>query len=196
MTHSRAALVRRVLAEHRTWVWPLGLLFVANLLVLGLAVVPMSRSVQAAEARARAASAEASDAAAALKAVTATRDGRDAAARELQVFYRDVLPANVSAARRLLQLRLAQLARNHSVTFARAIATPESIRGSTLARLRVQAELVGRYADVRAFLYALETADEFVIVDSIVLAEGDESSAPLNLTLNVSTYYQAGGDVR
>jgi len=196
MTHSRAALVRRVLGEHRTWVWPLGLLFVANLLVLGLAVVPMSRSVQAAEARARAASAEASDAAAALKAVTATRDGRDAAARELQVFYRDVLPANVSAARRLLQLRLAQLARNHSVTFARAIATPESIRGSTLARLRVQAELVGRYADVRAFLYALETADEFVIVDSIVLAEGDESSAPLNLALNVSTYYQAGGDVR
>jgi len=196
MTHSRTALARRVLTEHRTWVWPLGLLIVANLLVLGLAVVPMSRSVRAAEVRARQASAEASAAAAALTAVTATRDGRDAAARELAVFYRDVLPADVSAARRLLQLRLAQLARSHSVGFARAIATPESIRGSSLARLRVQAELVGRYDDVRAFLYALETAAEFVIVDSIVLAEGDEPSAPLNLTLNVSTYFQAGTDVR
>jgi Tfp pilus assembly protein PilO len=196
MTHSPTALARRVLIEHRTWVWPLGLLIVANLVVLGLAVVPMSRSVQAAEVRARQASAEASEAAAALAAVTATRDGRDAAGKELAVFYRDVLPADVSAARRLLQLRLAQLARTHSVGFARAIATPESIRGSTLARLRVQAELVGRYDDIRAFLYALETADEFVIVDSIVLGEGDEPSSPLNLTLNVSTYFQAGADVR
>ena len=196
MTHTRAALIRRVLAEHRSWIWPLGLLVVANLLVLSLAVLPMSRSVQAAEARARLATTEARDAAAELKAVSATRDGRDAAARELAVFYRDVLPADVSAARRLLQLRLAQLARTHSVGFARAIATPESIRGSSLTRLRVQAELAGRYDDVRAFLHALETADDFVIVESIVLGEGDDPSAPLSLTLNVSTYFKAGGDGR
>ncbi|MGE0122999.1 MAG: GspMb/PilO family protein [Vicinamibacterales bacterium] len=196
MTQSRTALARRVVAEHRAWLWPLGLLVVANLLALGLAVVPMSRSVEAAEARAQQATVEARDAAAALKAATATRDGRDAAARELAVFYRDVLPTDVSAARRLLQLRLAQLARQHDVTFARANATPESIRGSSLARLRVQAELVGRYDDVRAFLYALETAGDFVIVDSIVLTEGEGPSSPLNLTLNVSTYYRAGADAR
>jgi Tfp pilus assembly protein PilO len=196
MMQTRAALARRVLAEHRRWVWPLGLLVAVNTVVLALAVVPMSRSVLAAEARARQASTEASDAAAELKAVTATRDGRDAAARKLAVFYQDVLPANVSAARRLLQLRLSQLARTHDVAFARSVATPESIRDSSLARLRVSAELVGRYNDVRAFLYALETADDFVIVNSIVLAEGDESSSPLNLTLNVSTYYKAVPDVR
>ncbi len=113
------------------------------------------------------------------------------------MFYRDVLPANVSAARRLLQLRVAQLARTHDVTRLRA-ASPRPSRFVT-ARWRgcaVSAELVGRYDDMRAFLYALETANDFVVVDSIVLAEGDESSSPLNLTLNVSTYYRTGPDVR
>jgi hypothetical protein len=196
MTQTRGALTRRVAGEHRAWVWPLGLLLAANVVVLALAILPMSRSVQAAEGRARLASAEAAAAAAELKAVSATRDGRDAAARELAVFYRDVLPADVSAARRLLQLRVAQLARAHDVSFARASTTPETIRDSSLARLRGTAELVGRYDDVRAFLYALETANDFVVVDSIVLGEGDEAAAPLDLTLNVSTYYRAGPDVR
>jgi hypothetical protein len=196
MTQTRGALVRRVMAEHRAWLWPLGLLVAANVLLLLAAVLPMSRSVQAAEGRARAASAEATAAAAELKAVTATRDGRDTAARELAVFYKDVLPADVSAARRLLQLRLAQLARTHEVTFARSAATPQTIRDSSLARLRVSAELVGRYDAVRAFLYALETADEFVVIDSIVLGEGTDANAPLNLTLNLSTYFRAATDVR
>jgi hypothetical protein len=196
MTQSRAAVARRVLADYRAWIWPLGLLLAANLIVVVLAVVPMSRAVGAAETRARLAGVEASEAAAELKAVTATRDGRDAATRELAVFYRDVLPGDVSSARRLLQLRLAQLARSHDVAFARSAASPETIRGSDLARLRVSAELSGRYEDIRQFLYALETAKDFVIVESVVLAEGDELSSPLDLTLNVATYYKAGADVR
>ena len=195
MTQSRGTLARRVLADYRAWIWPLGLLLAANLIVVLLAVLPMSRAVRSAETRAKLAGAEAAEAAAELKAVTATRDGRDAATRELAVFYRDVLPTDVSSARRLLQLRLAQLARSHNVTFARSAATPEAIRNSELARLRVSAELSGRYEDIRKFLYALETAKDFVIVDSVVLAEGDESSSPLDLTLNVSTYYKAGTDV-
>ena len=73
---------------------------------------------------------------------------------------------------------------------------PTSIRDSSLARLHVRAELAGDYDDIRAFLYALETANEFVIVDSIVLGEGDDASAPLNLTLNVSTYYRTATDAR
>jgi hypothetical protein len=190
MTQTRGTLVRRVLAEHRTWIWPLGLLLAANLAAVVLAIVPMSRSVAATEVRARQATAEAAAAAAELTAVSATRDGRDAAARELAVFYRDVLPTDVSAARRLLQLRVSQLARTHNVAFTRALATPELIRDSALGRLRGTAELSGSYADVRAFLYALETARDFVVVDSIVLGEGAETSAPLNLTLNISTYYR------
>ncbi len=39
----------------------------------------------------------------------------------------------------------------------------------------MRAELAGDYDDIRAFLYALETANEFVIVDSILLGEGDDA---------------------
>jgi Tfp pilus assembly protein PilO len=156
----------------------------------------MSRSVEGAERRARQATADAAAADTELRAVSAARDGRDAAVRELAIFYRDVLPADVAAARRVLQLKLAQLARTHRVTFARSTATPEAVRESTLARLKVTADLVGRYDDIRAFLYALETAGDFVVVESIVLAEGDDARAPLSLTLDVATYYRTAADVR
>ena len=196
MTPTRGTLVRRIMREHRAWLWPLAVLLAVNLVAVILGVLPMSRSVRAAEQRARQATTDAAAAETELRAVSAARDGRDAATRELAIFYRDVLPVDVAAARRVLQLRVAQLARTHQVVFARSTATPEAVRDSTLTRLLVAAELVGRYDDIRAFLYALETADDFVVVESIKLAEGEDAMAPLNLGLDVSTYYKAAPDVR
>lgn len=195
MSASRGTLVRRVLHEHRAWIWPLVVLFGLNALAVVLGILPMSRTVAASESRAAAASSDAGAAATELAAATAARDGRDTANRELGTFHREVLPAGVGEARRLLQLKIAQLARAHNVTFARSVATPETIRGSQLSRLQASIELVGRYRDVRQFLYELETSKDFVIVDSIVLSEGDDASAPLNLTLVLSTYYRAAPDV-
>ncbi len=196
MSETRAVILRRILREHRAWIWPLAVLLAVNVVAVAAGVLPMSRSVRSADVRAKAAAADAAAAATELAAATTARDGRDTATRELAVFYRDVLPADVAGARRLLQLRVAQLARAHDVTFARSVATPEHIKGSDLDRLHASVELVGRYRDVRDFLYALETADDFVVVDSIVLAEGEDISAPLDLTLVVSTYYKAAPDVR
>lgn len=196
MSAGTRTLVARALREHRAWIWPLVVLVGANVTALLLGVLPLSRSVGNAEARASDAVADARAAAAELTAATNARDGRDTATRELKAFYGDVLPASVAEARRLLQLKVAQLARSHDVTFARAVATPESIRGSELARLSATIDLVGRYRDVRQFLYELETADDFVIVDSIVLSEGEDLSGPLDLTLVVSTYFKAAADVR
>lgn len=195
MSEARGVIVRRVLREHRAWIWPLAVLLAVNVVAVVAGVVPMSRSVRSAETRATAAAADAAAADTELKAATLARDGRDTATRELDLFYRDVLPADVAAARRLLQLHVAQLARTHEVTFTRSVATPEHIRGSALSRLQANITMVGRYRDVRAFLYELETASDFVVVDSIVLAEGEDSSAPLDLTLVVSTYYKADADV-
>ena len=195
MIEARGVLVRRVLREHRAWVWPLVVLLGVNTVALVAGVVPMSRSVQSAEGRALSAATDAQAAAKELKEATAARDGRDTATRELSAFYGDVLPRDVAAARRLLQLRVAQLARAHGVTFSRSVATPENIRGSDLSRLQASISLVGRYRDVRDFLYELETAEDFVVVDSIVLAEGEDASAPLDLTLVVSTYFKAIPDV-
>ena len=195
MTETRGVLIRRALREHRAWVWPLAVLLAVNGVAVVAGVLPMSRSVRLAEGRASAAAADAGAATAELKAATAARDGRDTATRELTAFYADVLPTDVAAARRLLQLRVAQLARRHEVILARSVATPEKIRGSALSRLQASVSLVGRYRDVRDFLYELETADDFVVVDSIVLAEGEDPSAPLDFTLVVSTYFKAIPDV-
>ena len=195
MSLSRGALAARVIAEHRAWLLVLAVLLVANVLALALGVLPLSRSVAGAEQRAKQAAADATAAAAELRDVSAVRDGRDAATHELGMFYGGVLPADVGAARRVMQLRLAQLARLHQVTFSRSVASPETIRGSALSRLQVTADLVGRYRDIRTFLYELETSDDFVIIDSIVLEEGDEAQAPMNLTLHVSTVYKGSGNV-
>lgn len=195
MSDVRGALVRRVLREHRAWLWPIVILLGVNALAVALGVLPMSRAVAAAERRATEASEDARAAAEELSAATAARDGRDTATRELDTFRSEVLPASVAEARRLLQLKVAQLARAHEVTFSRSVATPESIKGSALARLQTTVDLAGRYRDVREFLYALETSTDFVIVDSIVLAEGEDASSPLNLTIVLSTYFPAAPDV-
>ncbi len=195
MNDSRGALVRRVLHEHRRWIWPLGVLLGVNALAVVLGVLPMSRAVASAEQRAAAATADARVAASELADASAARDGRDTATRELASFRTEVLPKSVGDARRLLQLKVAQLSRTHDITFARSIATPEGIRGSQLGRLQATIELVGRYRDVRQFLYELETSTDFVIVDSIVLSEGEDASSPLDLTLSLSTYFLAAPDV-
>jgi Tfp pilus assembly protein PilO len=195
MNDGRERLVRRVVREHRAWIWPLALLAGLNVLALIAGVLPMSRTVANSEARAADAAEDASAAAAELAAAKATRDGRDNATRELAVFYKDVLPAHVAEARRLLQLKIAQLARSHDVTFARSVASPESIRDSDLARLKATIDLVGRYRDVRQFLYELETSTDFVVVDAIQLSEGEDLAGPLDLTLEVSTYFKAVPDV-
>src|SRR5688572_13472625 len=175
MSVSRATLARRVLREHRAWFWPLVVVVGANVAALALGVLPMSRAVAASESRATAAAGDAKAAASELAAATAARDGRDTATRELDLFHKDILPASVGAAQRLLQLRVAQLARAHNVTFARSVASPENIRDSQLARLRATIDLWGRYQDVSQFLYELETSNDFVIVDSIVLSEGEDA---------------------
>jgi Tfp pilus assembly protein PilO len=59
-----------------------------------------------------------------------------------------------------------------------------------LTRFQTTVELAGRYSDIRTFIHQLETAPEFVVIDTVELAEEDEESGLLNLTLGLSTYYR------
>ncbi len=54
--------------------------------------------------------------------------------------------------------------------------------------------LAGEYEDIRQFVYELETAPEFILIEEVILSQGDESEAELVLTLGVSTYYWVGPD--
>jgi len=115
--------------------------------------------------------------------------GKDRAATELTTFYTSVLPSSVSSARRLVYLRLHQLAREAGMRYSRGTNEIVEERSSTLTRLKTEMELEGSYANMRTFIHQLETAPEFVVVDNVELTEDDTGGA-LKVKLNLSTYFR------
>ena len=180
----------RVLAEHRRWLVPLGLVLAINLVVLTLVVLPLRQSVQSGASRAQASGQSLREAMADLKDAEATRDGQAQALADLDRFYASVLPVDMSTARRMTHLKLSQLARSHDVIFHGGGASTEELRGSTLERLKVNYSLTGDWDDIRQMIYEIETGPDFVVIDNLRLVEGAETSAPLSLTLELSTYYR------
>jgi hypothetical protein len=186
----------RVMADHRRWLLPVGIVLAINLIVLAAVVLPLRQSVESGSTRAEASARSLREAMADLKDAEATRDGQSQAAIDLDRFYASVLPVDLSSARRITGVKLSQLARSHDVRFENGAATTESLKGSTLERLRVKYSLSGDWDDIRQLIYAIETGPDFVVIDNVELAEG-EGNAPLSLTLDLSTYYRAiGGNGR
>jgi Tfp pilus assembly protein PilO len=191
VTHG-VPLVRRMLAEHRRMVLPLLIVLVANVVVYGTVVHPLAQRVANVEQRTRQANE-------ALAAATRERElahetvaGQARAAQELATFYESVLPLDLAAARRLTYPRLLQLARQFGVHASRVSFSPVQQRDSTLSQLKIDMALSGSYADMRAFIQQLETAQEFVVIDNVRLAEGLEEGGPLQVRLELSTYYRDG----
>lgn len=183
-------LVRRVLAERRRFAISLGLLLVANVVVYGVAVYPLSQRVANIEQRDRTAERSLRAAKADYAGARNTLTGKERAAAELATFYKDVLPQSWSDARRMTHLRLQQLARESNLDFERYTSEPVQEKGSSLTRVKIELVLRGKYDAVRAFVYKLDTSPEFVVIDDIGLAEGSDSSGVLVLTLQLSTYFR------
>jgi Tfp pilus assembly protein PilO len=186
----------RVVAEHRRWLIPAGIVLAINVVVLVAVVMPMRRSAESGSSQAAESAAVLNDAIADLKNAEATRDGQSQASTDLERFYGEVLPTNFAAARRITQLRLAQMARAHSVEFQRGAATQEVLRNSPLERLEIKCSLSGDWDDIRQLIHAIETGPDFLVIDNVALTEGEGGDAPLALQLELSTYYRVSGDVR
>lgn len=180
----------RVMHDYRAWVIPVGLALAASIAVLILVVLPMSASADSAEQRARTANEARVAAARELADAQATRDAQAQSAKDLDQFYADVLPPDVRSAARLMTLKLSQLARDHNVTFERNQLSPETVNKSSLERLRVSYALTGQYDDIRQLIYDIETSADFIVIDNVFLAEGQNPDAPLALTLDLSTFYR------
>jgi len=185
-------LIQRVLREHRRVVVPLAVALGVNVVVYAVAVYPLSQRVANIQQRDRTAEEQLLAARRDHAQASGTLTGKDRAAAELATFYKDVLPQDLAGARRLTQLRLAQLAREAELKFVRATFEPVNEEKRTLTQLRIEMVLSGTYSDVRAFIHDLETAPEFVVVDNIELGQGAESG-PLSVTLHLSTYYRDTG---
>ncbi len=194
----------RVVREHRTALLPLAVVLAANIVALVAVLYPLGQRVASNEQRAETAERQRVQAAAEFRRAETLRDAQAQATKDLETFYAEVLPSNVGAARRILQLRLQQMAREHGVLYQGSGTTEEEIRDSSLLRLTMSVRLAGEYDDIRAFLYGLERSNDFVVVDNIKLAERTEPDAPLAVFLQVSTYYRVaaagaaltGGDGR
>ena len=124
-----------------------------------------------------------------VKNAEATRDGQAQASTDLDRFYAEVLPANMTAARRVTHIKLNQLARSRGVDFRSGATSPETPEDSALERLKVNYALRGNWDDIRQFIYEIETGPDFVVIDNVQLVEGQENSG-LALTLDLSTYYR------
>jgi len=128
---------------------------------------------------------------------TATRTftGKDKAAQELDRFYKDVLPQDLAAARRLTHARVPDIGKRFNVEFYSATVSPPARgRDSTLVRYTTKLEMAGRYQDVRRFIHQLEIAPEFVVIDDVSLSEEYDEGGLLEMTLQLSTYYQAAAE--
>lgn len=187
---------RRILAEKRAIILPVAVGLLANAAIYGLAVYPLTVKVRNAATRATQAAESLAVARRDAQTARAAETGEARAREELQRFYTQVLPADLAGARRITYLRLAQLADRNNLRSERRSAAPQTERSSTLGRLAITMVLQGDYADIRRFIYQLETAPEFVVIDDVSLAEGGEATSPLVLTLQLSAYYrnQSNGD--
>ena len=187
-------LWKRILVEKRVWVIPLALGVIANIAVYLLVVYPLGVKSAGAEDRA-AAAAQALQAAE--RDIAAARDlvaGKTRAEQELSTFYDKVLPADLPSARRLTYATLPQLARRSNVKFIdRRLEVDPIKKDSRLGVLKIDTQWQGDYGSVRRFIYELESAPAFVIIDGLTLAQAD-ASKPLTLTLHLSTYYRLGAN--
>ncbi|MBY0494291.1 MAG: type II secretion system protein M [Cyanobacteria bacterium] len=180
----------RVIADHRRWLVPVGIVLAINVVVLLAVVLPLRRAVASGSSRADASAVALRAAMADLNEAEATRDGQTQASADLVRFYDDVLPSDFATARRMTGLKLAQLARSHDVEFQGGAATTETLRDSTLERLHVNYSLTGDWDDIRQLIYEIETGPDFIVIDNVQLNEGSQANAPLSLALELSTYYR------
>jgi len=183
-------LISRIAAEHRRSLIALGLTCAVGILTYVFVVNPLAQRVANIEQRDRSAEQALVAAQAELAQVSGTLTGKARATSELTTFYKDVLPQDLAGARRLTYLRLARLARETDLDYERSSYSPSVEADSTLTRLGIQMVLSGPYANMRAFIYELETAPEFIVIDNIQLSEGGGDSGSLVVSLELSTYYR------
>lgn len=181
----------RVFREKRSLMLPLVIALAVNVALLVLAVLPLTRSVAAEEARAVETAQARLEAQRTFARADAIVKGKARADRELARFYGEVLPPNQSGAVRISYANLQQLARNAGLRVDRQVNSqrdPETSGG--LTTYRVELTLSGPYRGIRQFIHAIETQPAFLVIESLELASAAGQNEPLQVTVNLATYYR------
>jgi hypothetical protein len=185
----------RILHEKQRLIWPLALVLVANAAVFAMVVYPLSQKVAYGQQEADAATVALNNARRDYANARATVTGKSQADTELKKFYSDVLPPDLSGARRITYLPIGQLAQEANLRVVRQTTDVAPIRESSLTRFTQTAVLTGEYRDIRRFIYKLETRPEFIVIENVDLSQNEnETSRGITVTLQIATYFRTGGD--
>jgi hypothetical protein len=186
----------RILSEKRALIIPLAVGIVANVAAYGLVVRPLGVKSAGAADRALAATQAVQGAEKDEASARALMAGKARADEELATFYDKVLPANLPSARQLTFSALPALAKAANVKFLERRTEADPVTRTTrLGRLKIHAVFQGEYEGLRHFIYQLEGAPEFVIIDAVTLSQPD-AAKPLQLSLELSTYFRLESNVR
>ncbi len=186
--------VRRVLREKRSLIVPVAMLLLVNVALYLMVVYPLSKKVEGGERQSEAAVAALNAARRDFAAARATVAGKGQADQELQKFYTDVLPPDISGARRITFLRIDQLAQQSGLRVDRQTSDPKPQRDSGLVKFSYRASLSGDYGNIRRFVHELETAPEFLVLENLQLRQSDVEDRGLNVEVEIATYYRAGAN--
>lgn len=184
---------RRVFTEKRSLIVPLLIAVVVNIALYAIVVYPLSQKVAGGEQAARASSTALEAAKRDYEQARATVAGKGQADEELRKFYNDVLPPDISGARRITFLRMEQLARQSGLRLEREISDPKPERDSQLVKFTYTALLSGEYRNIRRFIHELETAPEFLVLENVELSQSETENRGLNVNVQIATYYRAAG---
>ena len=187
-------LLRRIVLEKRSVVFPLAIALAVNVFAYALIVRPLEVKSAGAADRARQSAAALNAAEKELASARALVGGKSEADQELTAFYQKVLPADLTTARRLTYSSLPELARKTGIRYeARTATKDEAEKDTKLGHMKLTMVLQGNYRNIRQFIYELESAPNFVIIDDLTITQKD-ASEPQTLQINMSTYFRDKGD--
>jgi hypothetical protein len=188
------SLSRRIVREKRGLLTTVAVILLADMCLYAFAVYPWSNKLARTQVRMATAGRQLTQVTGAFAAASEVNVSKSLADSQLGRFYQEVLPQDLAGARGLFSPYLDNLADEMNLVLERRTSATEMVRDSALASLRTTMVLAGEYEDIRAFIYELETAPAFILIESVVLGQGTGSDDELVLTLGVSTYYWGGQD--
>jgi Tfp pilus assembly protein PilO len=186
-------LLRRIFIEKRAIVLPLAIALAANVLAYILVVRPLEVKSAGAADRARQSSVNLAAAEKDLATARSLVSGKSEADQELTAFYQKVLPADLTTARKLTYGPLPELAKKTGVRYeARSASNDDADKEAKLGHMRIKMVLRGDYRNIRQFIYELESAPDFVIIDDLTIT-GKQAGEAQTLTIDMSTYFRDKG---
>jgi Tfp pilus assembly protein PilO len=184
-------LLKRILVEKRALIVPLLLGVLANIVAYGLWVYPLGVNSAGAADRAAAAARSLQSAEREVASARELVAGKSRADQELATFFDKVLPADLPSARNLTYATLPALAKKSNVKLVdRRFEEGKHEKNARLGVLNVHTAWQGDYESFRQFIYALESASPFVIIDDVTLTQSDPAKSLLTLTMELSTYFR------